>query len=250
MKKFLLGTVGLMAMAAPAAAADMAARMYTKAPPPLIAVYDWSGFYVGANAGWGSSHSCWDLTSVAGVATGTTPEGCQSPSGATAGGQFGYRWQTGAWVFGMEAQGNWADFKGTTASIFTSGLTSNQSKIDDFGMFSGEIGYAWNNTLLYVKGGAAVTEDKFIGLNSGSAFDTATEDRWGGTVGAGIEYGFAPNWSAAIEYDHLFMGHNSDTFMTTTAPTSLSRTDSIRQDVDLITARINYRWGGPLIGKF
>jgi outer membrane immunogenic protein len=250
MKKFLLGTVGLMALAAPAAAADLAARSYTKAPPPVLAVYDWSGLYVGANAGWGSTHDCWDITSVAGVAISTAPEGCQNASGATAGGQFGYRWQTGAWVFGMEAQGNWADFKGSSASVFTSGQTTNQSKIDDFGLFTGEIGYAWNNTLLYVKGGAAVTADKFVGLTSGTAFDTGTEDRWGGTVGAGIEYGFAPNWSAAIEYDHLFMGHNSDTFMTTTAPMSLSRTDSIRQDVDLLTARINYRWGGPLIGKY
>ena len=57
MKKVLLGTVALIAFAAPAAAADLAARPYTKAPPPAIAaVYDWSGFYIGANGGWGSSH--------------------------------------------------------------------------------------------------------------------------------------------------------------------------------------------------
>ena len=56
MKKFLLGTVAFIALAAPAAAADLAARPYTKAPPPMIAaVYDWSGFYIGANGGWGSS---------------------------------------------------------------------------------------------------------------------------------------------------------------------------------------------------
>ncbi len=65
MKKFLPATIGLvaLAMAAPASAADLAARPYTKAPPPIVAaIYDWSGFYVGANGGWGSSHKCWDLT--------------------------------------------------------------------------------------------------------------------------------------------------------------------------------------------
>ena len=62
MKKVLLSTVALIAFAAPAAAADLAARPYTKAPPPAIAaVYDWSGFYIGANGGWGSSRKCWDL---------------------------------------------------------------------------------------------------------------------------------------------------------------------------------------------
>ena len=65
MKKILLGTVALIAFAAPAAAADLAARPYTKAPPRSIAVvYDWSGFYIGANGGWGSSHKCWDFNTT------------------------------------------------------------------------------------------------------------------------------------------------------------------------------------------
>ena len=61
MKKFLLGLAGLVALAAPASAADLAARPYSKAPPPMIAaIYDWSGFYIGANGGWGSTRKCWD----------------------------------------------------------------------------------------------------------------------------------------------------------------------------------------------
>ena len=63
MKKILLGTVALVAlgMRAPASAADLAARPYTKAPPPMIAaIYDWSGFYIGLNGGGGWSHKCWD----------------------------------------------------------------------------------------------------------------------------------------------------------------------------------------------
>ena len=67
MKKLLLGAVGLVAMgiSAPASAADLAARPYTKAPPPMVApVYDWSGFYVGINGGGGWSRRCWDLFST------------------------------------------------------------------------------------------------------------------------------------------------------------------------------------------
>ena len=71
MKKFWLGTVGVLAlgMAAPASAADLAARPYTKAPPPPVVapIYDWSGFYIGANGGWGSAHNCWDVTPFGGV---------------------------------------------------------------------------------------------------------------------------------------------------------------------------------------
>jgi outer membrane immunogenic protein len=63
---------------------------------------------------------------------------------------------------------------------------------------------AWNNVLWYVKGGAAVTHDKYDGQILGVTFDNASETRWGGVVG--IEFGFAPGWSVAFEYDHLFMG--------------------------------------------
>src|SRR3979409_869079 len=64
MKKFLLAAVGLVAlgMNAPASAADLAARPYTKAPPPVVApIYDWSGFYIGANGGGGEHRQSWDL---------------------------------------------------------------------------------------------------------------------------------------------------------------------------------------------
>jgi outer membrane immunogenic protein len=262
MKKFLLGTVALVAFAAPAAAADLAARPYTKAPPMIAAIYDWSGFYIGANGGWGSSRNCYTNTAIGGVAVAPTAEGCHDATGGTAGGQIGYRWQSGAWVFGLEAQGNWADLNGSNASVFVPRWTNN-SKIEAFGLFTGQVGYAWNNVLWYVKGGAAVTDDAYRGTVSptfplaGTVFDDVRETRWGGVVGTGIEFGFAPNWSFAVEYDHLFMGNRDVTFVSrgvlaNIAAGSVFRTDSIRQDVDLITARINYRfnWGGPVVAKY
>ena len=115
MKKFLLGIAGVIALAAPASAADLAARPYAKAPAMIAAVYDWSGFYIGANGGWGSSRKCWDNTTAS--ASSSPAEGCHDSTGGTAGGQIGYRWQAGTWVFGVEAQGNWADFSGSNVSI-------------------------------------------------------------------------------------------------------------------------------------
>ena len=111
MKKVLLSTVALIAFAAPAAAADLAARPYTKAPPaPIAVVYDWSGFYIGANGGWGSSHKCWDFITPAGAFV--AAEGCHDATGGTVGGQIGYRWQAGTWVFGLEAPGQLGGLQG------------------------------------------------------------------------------------------------------------------------------------------
>lgn len=242
MKRFLLGASALVAIGvAPASAADLAASPYTKAPM-VTPAYDWSGFYVGANGGWGSSHNCWTNTSVLGVPTvPAASEGCHDATGGTVGGQIGYRWQSGGWVFGLEAQGNWADFSGTNVSPF-SGLTD-QTRIDAFGLFTGQIGYAVNNVLLYVKGGGAVTDNRYKGFAGGIYTDTATDVRGGGTVGAGIEFGFAPGWSAGVEYDHLFMGTNNLAFGGITPPPFNTRNDDIRQDADIATVRINYRFG-------
>jgi outer membrane immunogenic protein len=252
MKKFLLGTVGLIALgmaAGPASAADLAARpVYTKAPPMMAAVYDWSGFYIGANGGWGSSHNCWDATTGAG--TFIAAEGCHNSTGGTVGGQAGYRWQASQFVFGVEAQGNWADFSGSNTSLFLPLTDVNRSRIDAFGLFTGQVGYAWNNALLYVKGGAAVTDSRFdVRSPAGTLLgSTGDQTRWGGVVGAGIEYGFAPNWSAALEYDHLFMGNQNLAFSTPGG--AAFGFDNTRQDVDLVTVRLNYRWGGPVIAKY
>jgi outer membrane immunogenic protein len=255
MRKLLLGAMGLIALgaSAPAMAADMAvpAPSYKAAPAMIAAVYDWSGLYMGLNGGGGWTHKCWDNTNLLGVPTiPTAPEGCHDATGAAAGAQIGYRWQSGGWVLGLEAQGDWSNLKGSNVSLFVPGAT-NQSNIQGFGLFTGQAGYAWNSVLWYVKGGGAVVGDKFTGLITGTgvAFDQANQTRWGGTVGTGLEISFAPSWSVGVEYDHLFMGSSTARFLAT-GTGLLSRTDSIRQDVDLVTARINYRWGGPVVAKY
>jgi outer membrane immunogenic protein len=247
MKKLLLGTVGLMALgvaAVPASAADLAARpVYTKAPPIVNPIYDWSGFYIGINGGWAQSRDCRSDVTL-GVAF-----GCHDADGGTVGGQIGYRWQTGPAVFGLEAQGNWADLSGSNASLIAPAVTVH-SRMDAFGLFTGQIGYAWNNVLLYAKGGAAVTDTKFDASTLGVVTaSTGDQTRWGATVGAGLEYGFAPNWSVGVEYDHIFMDGHNGTF---TTPAGIVLVDTFRDtgDVDMVTARVNYRWGGPVIAKY
>jgi outer membrane immunogenic protein len=158
------------------------------------------------------------------------------------------------WVFGLEAQGDWSDLRGQRVSqqfILVPNDAYSRTRINAFGLFTGQIGYAWNNALLYVKGGAAVTDDRYdhVVVLTNTVFDTARETRWGGVVGVGVEYGFSPNWSAAVEYDHLFM---QDRTLNFTQPNTglLSTIDRVRQDVDLVTVRVNYRFGGPVVARY
>jgi outer membrane immunogenic protein len=243
MKKFLLGTIGLVAlgMAAPASAADLARRP-PPAPPPYVApIYDWSGFYIGGNGGWGQSRNCWDFV---GVVAPIISDGCRERSGGLAGGQIGYRWQAGTWVFGLEGQGDWADLSNTRVSIINPAF-STRTKTDGIGLFTGQIGWAWNTALFYVKGGGAVTSNRFSILSTltGNELASASSTRWGGAVGVGWEWGFAPNWSAGIEYDHLFMGDANNSFSVPN-PIVAGALNRISQDVDMVTVRVNYRFGG------
>jgi outer membrane immunogenic protein len=258
-KKVLLASAVVAIASTSVFAADLPARTapYTKAPFVPV-MYDWSGLYIGLNAGGASSHECFTITRVAGAAVNPNSEGCHNATGALVGGQIGYRWQMTNWVFGLEAQGDWANLKGSTASLTALPAVpyNNQTKIDAIGLFTGQVGYAWNNVLWYVKGGAAVSDNSYTsffttnggGFPAGTVFNQASETRWGGAVGTGVEVGFAPNWSVAFEYDHLFMGSNNMTFPPSAI--AVTRGDNIRQDVDMGMVRVNYRFGGPVIAKY
>ncbi|MBR0755001.1 porin family protein [Bradyrhizobium jicamae] len=239
MKKFLTSVAMAATIATPALAADMA----VKAPPPapLPVIYNWSGFYIGGNGGWGESHNCVDFVTLAGTVVG----GCRDRSGGVIGGQLGYRWQSNQFVFGLEAQGDWADLSNTRVSLFDATL-STRVKTDGIGLFTGQIGWAWNAALLYVKGGAAVTSNRLdiFDTATGIGLASASATRWGGVLGVGFEYGFAPNWSVGLEYDHLWMGDANNSF-TATDPRLVGFLNSrISQDVDMLTIRFNYRFGG------
>jgi outer membrane immunogenic protein len=251
---------GLLFGASVAGAADLPARSYYATPPMFAAAYDWSGFYLGANGGIGGERNCWTVTNVAfGVPLiPNAAAGCNYGNNVVAGGQAGYRWQSDAVVFGIEAQGDWANLKGSNISQ-ANALFTDQSKVDGLGLFTGQIGYVWNNALLYVKGGGAVTADTYnrLGVASGVVFDQASATRWGGVAGVGVEFAFARNWSVGVEYDHLFMGNASNTLISTGLGVNnlvpaggVGRVMNIGQDVDMVTARINYRFGGPVVPRY
>jgi outer membrane immunogenic protein len=245
MKKVLPAVAVFAVFAAPAFAADLPSPTYAPAPV-MVALYDWSGFYVGGNGGYGTSRNCWGIVPVAGA---IIPDGCHDQSGGIIGGQMGYRWQANQFVFGLEGQGDWAPLRGSHVSLFDPTLTD-RSNVEGLGLFTGQIGYAWNAALLYLKGGAAVTSNRFdvITTVGGVGVAAATATRWGGTLGAGLEYGFASNWSAGIEYDHLFMGNSNNSFST---PAGVAAgINRISQDVDMVTLRVNSKFGGPVVARY
>jgi opacity protein-like surface antigen len=230
------------------AVAVAAAPIYTKAPakaPVIGPEFNWTGFYIGGNVGGAIASKSWEfLPPGGGLALG---DGTHSASGAIAGGQVGYRWQTGRAVLGAEAQGNWANLNGKNASIQNFGPAPNgitdHTNVTALGIFTGQLGYTAFNTLLYVKGGAMVVDERYDVTNvaTNALIATRTDTRWGGAVGAGLEYAFTPNVSAGIDYVHGFLGTKTVDIRFPTGV--LFENERIRQDIDLVTLRLNYKFG-------
>jgi outer membrane immunogenic protein len=245
MKRLLLSSVLAAAfVAGPAVAADMPGRY--PAPPRAAPVYEtpfynWTGFYIGANGGGAWGEKCWSFVGTVAVPIAPVNEGCHDPSGGVFGGQVGFNWQAGSWVFGLEAQGDWASLSGDAVSLAFPTLT-NRSRVDALGLFTGRVGFAWSNVLAYAKGGGALARDRYDVLTTATRATvvTADETRGGWTVGAGVEFGFAPNWSAGVEYNYIGLSEQRITFVPGTS------VDNIDQNIHMFTGRINYRFGGPI----
>lgn len=196
-----------------AVAADMGAAPYAKAP--MARVYDWTGFYIGAQGGYGWSDS----------------QGLDL-KGGFAGGTVGYNWQTGSLVLGIEGEGAWADI-GQTAGIV--GLLTVGTKLEAFGSIAGRVGYAFDNLLIYGKGGFAAASNNVNVTVLGVPFNS-TRTHVGYTLGGGLEYGFSRNWSAKVEY--LWAHYDSQTYFSGTAAAFASGDI----DVSTVKAGVNYRF--------
>ncbi|MBR0828147.1 porin family protein [Bradyrhizobium manausense] len=249
MKKILLGTVGAVALAvsAPAGAADMAARPYTKAPVVAPApIYTWTGFYVGiqGGGGWGRSNETFFLLPNSPVFLGSQS---YDTSGGFVGGVFGYNWQSGPVVFGIEGDYHWADINGRSAEVNLGVGDSFFTRIRGFGDIKGRLGYSTGPALWFVSGGAAVgdLQHRYDNPFGGSAATSTT--RWGWTVGAGAEYMFAPNWSAKVEYNYIDFGRSTLQY----DPTPANRSEWT-DTVHTVKAGVNYHfnWGGPVVAKY
>ncbi|MGO9358613.1 MAG: outer membrane protein [Xanthobacteraceae bacterium] len=238
MKKLVLAVSALALSAVSASAADLAPRPYVKAPM-APAVYDWSGFYIGVNGGGGWSSNTWSSLDVPTVGQ---ILGSNTGSGGVAGGQFGWRTQAGSLVWGVDFMGDWANIKGSNTDLINNTFVDTNT-MQHFGILAATAGWAMNNALLYVKAGGAWTGNAYNSTSAAAVF-TSTDTRWGAALGAGLEYGFTPNWSIAVEYDHLFMGSVDNAYNAGAANIRNS------QDADIVTARVNYRFGGPVVARY
>ena len=235
MKKFLLATVALVALGAtaPALAADLAARPYTKAPAYAAPIYNWTGFYIGGHLG-GAFAGDNSLTGNSGRFLGGVQGG------------FDYQFAQ-TWVFGVEAQYSWLG-SNNNGIVFPGGFvyTNNQRAL---GSVTGRLGYTWGPGLLYVKGGYGFSDNNESLVNGGVpvAFAFNSGHRDGYTVGAGFEYLFTQNWSGKIEYQYYNFGNSNFT-----APAALASFGRLRTDDHVVKVGLNYRfnWGAPVVAKY
>jgi outer membrane immunogenic protein len=194
--------------------------------------YNWQGLYLGVNAGYG-----WDTDNASTFVGPATASGGVDPSGWFGGGQIGYNAQFNALVLGLEADLQGADISDTTALAGGGAFTQATTDIEWFSTLRGRVGYAAGPALLYVTGGWAFADVNTSVSQSagGGAVGMSSDDiKSGYTVGGGVEWAFAPNWSLKTEYLYVDLGE--DTFST---PVGTYTTET-----DFHTARVglNYRF--------
>jgi outer membrane immunogenic protein len=287
MKKLMLASAGLaaLAVAAPAMAADLPAAPVYKAPVVVpMQIYDWTGFYVGLNAGYSWGRSATDFTFAGFPLFSAT----QNLNGWVAGGQAGYNWQFNRnWIFGIEADLQATGQKGTlnavagpactaagipgTPAVVTTCATSTASleqKLPWLGTGRLRLGFLpADHWMLYVTGGVAVAEVEtdaslttttttstsingvtFPGATTTAlALANANTTRVGWTVGGGAEWVISGPWTGKLEYLYVDLGNVSNTYTVAGVPfltTSSHVTDNI------VRVGLNYRFGGPVIAKY
>jgi len=263
----LLLSVSILAMSvAGASAADLAPRAYTKAPV-LDAAYNWSGWYAGLNAGYAFSDSTGKLVAVtpglaAPAAGGAVPALLNTKhEGGFGGGQLGYNRQFGKWLLGIETDIDGADIGRTSLVAFPGGggfiptNSTGRDHIDWFGTFRGRFGVTANNVLFYGTAGLAYGGTRTTATNIGipatlGNFAGASSDtRAGWTAGAGIEWGFARNWTVKAEYLHVDLGSTNVTLTDPAFPTQ-SSVYRFRHEFDTVKLGVNYLFGGPIVAKY
>jgi outer membrane immunogenic protein len=240
----------VVAVAASAAGADLSPATAYKAPPAPAPYFNWNGFYVGANVGGGWTS---DSLHQTGVPTGPGLSATTHSSGVVGGGELGYNWVAAPnWLLGVEVDGSGAALKSTGTGLTGNGLatTSWTEKVDAFGTARGRLGYVANNWLFYSTGGFAWSDDVLtrtqlvtspVSPVAGLVMsNSATRTGW--AAGGGVEWGFAPNWAARLEYLHLDLGDQTFGFTTTSGNgTTISRSiDEGRLKVDTVRVGVSY----------
>ena len=248
----LLATVAAVGFASIASATDMPARAPVYKAPPVVAAYNWTGFYVGGYVGGASGRdtTATDVNGWNGVPGRQWNYGMGSS--IIAGGTIGYNWQPvgSSWLYGLEGEFGYIGLKGSAPDPLSPGLdTVASAKVGNwYGVFAGRLGYTWDRALLYVKGGGALVQESTSGIDacntgacSGGLVNTTgsqTNSAW--VIGGGLEYALNANWSVKGEY--LYLGvHN--TVRSCNAASTFCFDNNIRE-INTGKLGLNYRFGG------
>jgi outer membrane immunogenic protein len=159
--------------------------------PAMIPVYNWTGFYLGINGGYGWGRSNW-------TAFGLDAD----PRGGLVGGTIGYNWQGigSPFVFGLEGDIDWSGIKGT--AITATCPTGCETRNSWLGTGRGRLGYAFDRWMPYITGGVAFGE---VQANQGG-FPGEKDTKVGWTAGGGLEGVIAGTWTAKLEYLYVDLG--------------------------------------------
>lgn len=289
MKRTLIASAAIASLlvATSAFAADL--PVYTKAPPVAV-VYDWTGYYLGVNVGysWGRGSTDGNVTGTQNVSVfrGTTPDPTRPPvntvlaalplsgradvNGVIGGGQLGYNWQRGTWLFGLEGDIQGSGERGfsdvcTVAGCPAGSVAFNREyKLDWFGTARGRVGFLpAERILLYATGGLAYGGFSGSSTTQPQNIGTWASTRAGWTVGVGAEAALGNNWSVKFEYLYMDLGHVGGSSANTTSITSAANTPltglttitttnlayvfNTKFTDNIVRVGLNYRFGGGAI---
>jgi len=252
MQKFLGATAVtalLVGMSAGAQAADLGrppAPAY-KAPAYVAPVFSWTGFYLGGNLGAG-----WSNGTVTDTLLGVNWSGNNNNATFVGGGQVGVNYQINSFVLGIEGDFDWFANNNNSATVTAFGETVTGSNNGRWlTTLTGRLGYAFDHVLLYGKGGGAwVGSNNFTVTNvaTGSSVSFSNNNtNTGWTAGGGLEYAFANNWTARVEYDYVGLDNASFTVPATFPVIHGDVFTTHNRNIQMVTVGINYlfNFGGP-----
>lgn len=223
-RECVFASLGLLALDCPASAADIPVRLPLKAPH-IQSVFDWTGLYIGAHAGFGRGTSTAALSDPATVTTSS------ALSGMVGGLQAGYNFQLPSGiVLGAEADITFPNY--LTSNAIVGFLTTPRSEVfeqlDYAGSLRGRVGYAGGHWLVYATGGLAWAGERFINTPAVGSEEKIINVRLGWAAGAGVEYAFAPHWSVKLEYLYSRFDNADIRFPSTTQYASTLDFQSVR----------------------
>ena len=279
MKRTLIASAAFASLLA--ATSAFAADLPVKAPAVVAVVYDWTGLYIGTNLGYSWGRGSTDGTAIGTQRSGNLAAPIVTPlsgvllgradvNGFIGGGQLGYNWQRGTWVFGLEGDIQFSNERGSgdvacSLSVTVCPPFTRDYKLDWFGTARGRVGFLpAERILLYVTGGLA-----YGGFSGSSLFTAAgtnaldfgswSSTKVGWTVGAGVEAALGSNWSVKFEYLYMDLGNAGGSTATFVLPNpSATPTSSVAYAFNtkftdnIVRVGLNYKFGGPypVIAKY